>query len=94
VRALELRREDANGRTRIGGRVSAVRSGEFDVLDLTVTTSSATRYRDEFDRTITAATFFAIAANREVKVRGTWNGAVFRAVEVEFEELQIEAAGG
>ncbi len=94
VRALELRREDADGRTRIGGRVSAIRNREFDVLDLTVTTSSATRYRDEFDRAISAAKFFAIAANREVKVRGTWDGTAFRAVEVEFEELHIDAAGG
>jgi hypothetical protein len=93
VRAFELRRDDADGRTRIGGRVSAIRNREFDVLDLTVMTSSATRYRNELNQAISAARFFSTAANRDVKVRGTWNGTNFVAAEVQFEELKAESGG-
>jgi hypothetical protein len=92
VRAFELRRDDADGRTRIGGRVSAIRNREFDVLDLTVVTSSATRYRNELNQAITATRFFGTAANRDVKVRGIWNGTNFVAAEVQFEELKTESA--
>jgi len=35
---------------------------------------------------ITASAFYSKAANREVKVRGDWNGSVFAATEVEFED--------
>jgi hypothetical protein len=85
VVAEKLVREDPQNRTRIGGRVSSVQSGRFVVLDLTIATSPSTVYRDQLDRAITAAKFYATAANREVKVRGNWNGTQFAAQEVEFE---------
>jgi hypothetical protein len=37
------------------------------------------------DNPITKAKFYATAANREVKVRGDWDGTKFVAEEVEFE---------
>ena len=85
VTAQRLTRQKDDNRTRIGGRVSSVGSGQFVVLDMKVMTTSQTRYQDRLDRAITAAKFFATAANREVKVRGDWNGANFVAEEVEFE---------
>jgi hypothetical protein len=83
--AEKLVRQDPESRTRIGGRISSIGSGTFVVLDLTVVTNASTVYRDQFDNAITRAKLFAIAANREVKVRGNWDGAKFRATEVELE---------
>ena len=85
VTAQRLRREEDSNRTRIGGRVSSVGSGQFVVLDMKVVTTPQTVYRNTLDRPITKARFFSTAANREVKVRGDWNGANFVAEEVEFE---------
>ena len=85
VKVQQLIREKADPRTIVGGRVSAIRGREFDLLDLTVLTTSATRYRDAADRAITATRFFTTAANRDVKVRGTWNGTNFQAEQVELQ---------
>ena len=79
------RQKDEN-HTRIGGRVSSVQTGGFVVLDINVVTTAATRYQDRTDRAITAATFYSKAANREVKVRGDWNGSTLLRTEVEFED--------
>jgi len=86
VTAQRLTRQKDDNRTRIGGRVSAVRGTQFVVLDMTVVTNPGTEYRDAADRAITAAKFFAGAANREVKVRGDWNGSTFVADEVELRD--------
>jgi hypothetical protein len=81
----KLVRQDPENRTRIGGRVSSVEAGRFVVLDLTVVTNSGTVYLDQLENPISRAKFFATAANREVKVRGDWNGTRFVAEEVELE---------
>jgi hypothetical protein len=86
VTAQRLTRQKDDDRTRIGGRVSSVGSGQFVLLDMKVVTTPQTVYRDRLDRTITAAKFFATATNREVKVRGDWNGVNFVAERVEFED--------
>jgi hypothetical protein len=86
VTAQRLTRLDDDNRTRIGGRVSSVRSGSFVILDLKVVTPAGTVFRDKADRAITAAKFYSTAANREVKARGDWNGTTFVAEEVEFED--------
>lgn len=86
VTAKELLRENDDGRTIVGGRVSSLRYREFDVLDLTVVVTTATRYRNAGDQAITVSRFFSTAANRDVKVRGTWNGTRFVAEEVEFQD--------
>ncbi len=39
----------------------------------------------KLDNVITSSKFFSTAANREVKVRGDWNGTNFVAEEVEFD---------
>jgi hypothetical protein len=85
VAAQRLTRQKDDNRTRIGGRVSSVGSGQFVLLDMKVVTTSQTVYRNKLDLVITAAKFFANAANRKVKVRGDWNGVNFVAEEVEFE---------
>ena len=86
VVAQKLVRQDDDNDTRIGGHVTSVQSGQFVVLDLTVTTAPSTVFRDRLDHAITASAFYSKAANREVKVRGEWNGSVFAATEVEFED--------
>jgi hypothetical protein len=86
VTAQRLTRLKDDNRTRIGGRVSSVRSGSFVVLDLNVVTSTGTVFRDKAGRAITAAKFYSTAANREVRVRGDWNGTTFVAEEVELED--------
>ena len=63
-----------------------MKTGGFVVLDINVVTTAATRYQDRTDRAITAAKFFSSAANRDVKVRGDWNGTTFVAEEVEFQD--------
>ena len=46
---------------------------------------SGTAFRNVDGSTMTADAFFAAAANRSVKVRGSWNGAAFNATEVELQ---------
>ena len=48
-------------------------------------TSGSTEFRDANDQTISATVFFQQAANRIVKVRGTWNGSTFAATRAELE---------
>jgi hypothetical protein len=86
VTAQQLIRMKDENRTRIGGRVSSVKTGAFVVLDINVVTTVATKYLDKAGRAITAAKFFSSAANRDVKVRGDWNGTTLVAEEVEFQD--------
>jgi len=51
-----------------------------------VTTGPLTEFRDNDGGSITAAAFFAAAAGREVKVRGTLVGNVVLAERAELED--------
>jgi hypothetical protein len=86
ITAERLTRQQDDNRTRIGGRVSSVGTDQFVVLDRKVVTTPQTIYRNKLDVVITAARFYANAANREVKVRGDWNGVNLVARAVEFED--------
>jgi hypothetical protein len=85
MRAVLLEREDLDSRRELQGRATDVASPGFRLIGVAVQTDGATEYRDASDASITAQQFFQQAANRLVKVRGSWDGAAFRATRAELE---------
>ncbi len=83
--AVLVEREDLDSRRELQGTATNVAQPNFVILGVTVVTSGATQFRDTSDAAISAATFFAAASNRLVKVRGSWSGSAFTAEEAELE---------
>jgi hypothetical protein len=83
--AVLVEREDADSRRELQGTAANVAQPNLVVLGVSVTTTGSTEYRDVNDAAISAATFFARAGNRLVKVRGSWNGTSFTAEQAELE---------
>jgi hypothetical protein len=83
--AVLVEREDADSRRELQGTATNVAQPNIVVLGVSVTTTGSTEYRDVNDAAISAATFFARAGNRLVKVRGSWNGTSFTAEQAELE---------
>ena len=83
--AALVEREDLDSRRELQGTATNVAQPNFRILGVSVATTGATQFRDANDVPISAATFFAQAGNRLVKVRGSWNGSVFSATEAELE---------
>ena len=68
-----------------GGVFGAVCFVGLTILGVAITTTGGTAYRNTDGSAMTADAFFAAAANRSVKVRGTWTGASFTATEAELQ---------
>lgn len=83
--AVLVEREDVESRRELQGTATNVAQPNLLVLGVSVATTGSTQYRDVNDTAISAATFFARAGNRLVKVRGSWNGSTFTAEEAELE---------
>jgi hypothetical protein len=79
--ASRLERRRPRGDSWVRGTVRDLASPNFTVLGVPVTTSSATDFEE-----VDAATFFANAAGRVVKVHGTETNNQLAATEVEFED--------
>lgn len=86
ILASLVEREDIDTETELQGFVQSVAQPEFTILGVTITTNSATVFRDAADNIISASDFFAQAEGRLVKAEGTEVSiAAIIATEVEFE---------
>jgi hypothetical protein len=83
--ATLVERNTLDSRRELQGQVTAVARPNLTILGVGIATSAGTQFRNVDDAALTADAFFAAAANRVVKVRGTWNGTTFAATEAELE---------
>ena len=81
-----LERDDADDRIEVEGPTSAVAAPDFTIAGIRITTNDKTEFRNNDGGSISAATFFAAAAGREVKVRGTLVGNTVLAERAELED--------
>ena len=86
VRVTRLERRNPDGRTRLHARVTDLGTDQFRLVGLPVFISPSTVIKESTGRVITRARFTAIAANRDVHVRGTFDGTWFNAVEITLEQ--------
>jgi hypothetical protein len=84
--ATLLEREDAESTVELRGTATDVAPPDLRVGGIAATTGPQTEYRDNDDVSISAATFFAAAPGREVKVRGSLVNNVVLADEAELED--------
>ncbi len=81
-----LERDDADDRIEVEGPASAVAAPEFTIAGIRITTNDQTEFRNNDGGSISAASFFAAAAGREVKVRGALVGNTVLADQAELED--------
>jgi len=81
-----LERDDPDDRIEVEGPASAVAAPEFTIAGIRITTDDQTEFRNNDGGSISAATFFAAAAGREVKVRGALVGNTVLAEQAELED--------
>ena len=84
--AAILERENTNPRSYLQGIAGSVAQPSFTVLGVPVTTTSQTRFAGPGGAASGAATFFAQAANRIVKVSGAFSNGVLTADQVQIEQ--------
>lgn len=81
-----LERDDADDRIEVEGPASMVAAPDFTIAGIRITTDNQTEFRNNDGGSIPAATFFAAAAGREVKVRGALVGNTVLADQAELED--------
>jgi len=87
--ATLLERDDAaggNAEVEVKGPATALSAPNLTVAGVLVATDAQTEFRDKNGGSISAATFFATASGREVKVRGTQVGNTVLATRAELED--------
>ena len=84
--ATLLERDDPEAGVELKGVATDVAQPNLKVAGIAVTTGPATEYRDNNGVSIVAATFFAAAPGRDVKVRGTTVNNVVLAERAELED--------
>jgi hypothetical protein len=84
--ATLLERDDPESGVEVQGIATDVVPPDFRVAGIPITTGPLTEYRDNNGASITAATFFATAGGREVKVRGSQIGDTVLAERAELED--------
>ena len=84
--ATLLERDDPESGVEVQGIATDVVQPDFRVAGIPITTGPLTEYRDNNGASITAATFFATAGGREVKVRGSQIGDTVLAERAELED--------
>ena len=84
--ATLLERDDPEAGVELRGIATEVAQPSFRVAGVAVTTGPLTEYRDNNGASIAAATFFATAGGREVKVRGSLVGDIVLAERAELED--------
>ncbi len=83
--ATQLERQDPLSRLELRGPAAALANPNFTVAGIPVTTDAGTSFRDGNGDSVDAATFFAAAAGRNVKVRGSLVGDAILAERAEIE---------
>lgn len=86
VRVSRLIRMKPDGRTRLHARVTDLGADRFRLVGLPVFISPTTVIQEADGRVITREQFTARAANRDVHVRGTFDGTWFNAIEITLEQ--------
>ena len=86
VRVTRLERQNPDGRTRLHARVTDLGVDQFRLVGLPVFISPSTVIKEWTGKVITRDTFRAVAANRDVHVRGTFDGTWFNASEITLEQ--------
>jgi hypothetical protein len=81
-----LVRDNAENRSYLQGNALNVAEPNLTVLGVTVITNAQTHFAGPGGATTGAATFFAQAANRVVRVRGTFSGGVFTADQAQIQQ--------
>jgi hypothetical protein len=81
-----LVRDNAENRSYLQGTALNVAEPNLTVLGVTVTTNAQTHFAGPGGAATGAATFFAQAANRVVKMRGTFSGGVFTADQAQIQQ--------
>lgn len=84
--ATLLEREEPQADIELQGIANDVAEPGFSIAGVAVATDAQTEFRNTNGEPITAAAFFAAAAGREVKVRGTLVGNTVLAVRAELED--------
>ncbi|MGB5102238.1 MAG: DUF5666 domain-containing protein [Steroidobacteraceae bacterium] len=84
--ATLLEREEPQARVELQGTANDVAEPGFSIAGVAVATDAQTEFRNTNGEPITAAAFFAAAAGREVKVRGTLVGNTVLAERAELED--------
>jgi hypothetical protein len=84
--ATLIERDDAESEVEVHGTATSVAPPNFMVAGVAITTDAQTEFRDDHGNPITAVAFFAAAAGREVKVRGTLVGNTVLAERAELED--------
>jgi len=84
--ATQLERVNALSRIELKGPAGGLNNPNFTVAGIPVTTNASTEFRDINGATVSAATFFALAAGQSVKVRGTLSGNTVFAERAEIED--------
>lgn len=83
--ATRVERQDVDNKLEVQGLATAVTRPNLTILGVSVATTGGTAYRNTDGSSMTADAFFAAAASRIVKVRGSWNGTTFTATEAELQ---------
>jgi hypothetical protein len=84
--ATLLERDDSEAGVELQGIATDVVQPNFRVAGVAITTDAQTEYRDNSGASIPATTFFAVAAGRAVKVRGSMVGDTVLAERAELED--------
>ena len=86
VRVSRLKREKPKGVTRLHARVTDLAADRFRLLGLPVLMLPTTVIEEADGSVISRAQFQARAANRDVHVRGNFDGTWFNAIEITLEQ--------
>jgi len=85
VVASRLERRRPEDEVRLRGVVDTAGAPSFTILGVTIQTNAGTEFENSSEGPISADDFFNDAVGRSVEAKGTMNGGVFTAREVEFE---------
>ncbi len=83
VTAARVDRLQPQSVVRLTGAIMGVAQPNFTILSTTVATTSATH----FSNGLNATTFFATSTGKIVSVKGSWNGTVLTAAQVQLGEV-------
>jgi hypothetical protein len=83
--ATQIERRRTSSEIQVRGIVDSIARPALSILGITVQTTSTTVYKGSDKTTMTADAFFAAANGQSVQAKGSLNGTVFTATELELE---------
>lgn len=79
IRAMRIDRVQPQSRVQLTGSVAAAAQPNFTILSVTIATTSAT----QFANGLNATTFFAAPVGKIASVKGSWNGTILTADQLQ-----------